>query len=224
MPASQTLSGLPSDSLLLRLAPPAPVPDSPDLIAWQAPDVFDLWRGWENESGKQQDIPYWAIVWPAARLIASWLGRHAELVAGRTVLDIGCGGGLAGIAAAKAGAARVIANDTDGAALAMAMRNASANGVSLEIESGNLLAAPPSPVWDVLLVGDLFYEKSVAEPMMAWLRMAKAQGGLVLIADGSRPFGPRTGVSVLAEARYATDPDLEGVSNRAVRLLELTDG
>lgn len=223
MPTLPALACLPSEALLKRLAPPAPVPDRPDLIAWQAPDVFDLWQAWEDETGVKQDIPYWATVWPAARLTASWLGRNPERVAGRTVVDIGCGGGLAGIAAARAGAARVIANDIDGAALEMARRNAAANGVSLILAGGNLLDTPPSREWGVLLVADLFYEKSVADPMMAWLRAARRQGSLVLIADANRPFGPRTGVRVLAEARYPTDIDLEGSANRPVRLLELTD-
>lgn len=222
MPTETALSQLPSELLLLRLAPTMPVPDRPDLVASQASDVFALWQAWEDESGRKQDIPYWATVWPAARLAASWLGMNPDRVKGKAVVDIGCGGGLAGIAAAKAGAGRVLANDIDGAALEMTFRNAKANGVSIGIRPGNLLAAPPSPEWEVLLVADLFYEKSVAEPMLAWLRAARAQGSLVLIADGNRPFGPRTGVRVLADARYATDPDLEGSAHRSVRLLELT--
>jgi predicted nicotinamide N-methyase len=223
MPVLRPHPCLPSDALLQRLAPVSPVPDRPDLKACQAPDVFALWQAWEDESGTKQDIPYWVTVWPAARLTASWLGRNPERVAGRTVVDIGCGGGLAGIAAAKAGALRVIANDIDGTALDMALRNAAANGIELEIETGNLLAKPPAPEWDVLIVADLFYEKSVADPMMAWLRLAMARGALVLIADANRPFGPRTGVKVLAEARYATDINLEGSSDRPVRLLELAE-
>lgn len=222
MPSLTGSPSLPSESLLMRYSPLAPVPDRPDLLAWQAPDVFALWQAWEHESGAKQDIPYWATVWPAARMTADWLGRNPARVAGRFVVDIGCGGGLAGIAAAKAGAARVLANDIDGTALDMAGRNAIANSVDLEIERGNLLALPPRPEWGVLLVADLFYEKSVAEPMLAWLRKAHGQGSLVLIADASRPFGPRTGVRPLHEARYPTDPDLEGTADRLVRLLELT--
>jgi predicted nicotinamide N-methyase len=193
------------------------------LLAWQAPDVFALWQAWEDESGAKQDIPYWATVWPAARLTATWLGGNPETAAGRTVVDIGCGCGLAGIAAAKAGAKRVIANDTDQAALEMALRNAEANGTAVETYMGNLIAAPPAREWDVVLVADLFYEKSMAGPMLAWLRLARAQGSRVLIADANRPFGPRSGVRILAEARYGTDIDLEGTRDRPVRLLELSE-
>ncbi|MBW8888798.1 MAG: methyltransferase [Fibrobacteres bacterium] len=212
---------LPSDALLARFAPAAPVPGRPDLIAWQARDVFDLWKAWEEESGVKQDIPYWATAWPAARLTAAYLGKHPETAAGKVVLDFGCGGGVAALAAAKAGATRVIANDIDTAALAMAERNAALNGLTLDIEDGNLLTRPPNPEWNVILVADLFYEKSVAGPMLDWLRRALSQGSRVLIADACRPFAPQAGVRLLAEETYATDVDLEGSEARKVRLLEL---
>jgi predicted nicotinamide N-methyase len=212
---------LPSDTLLSRLAPPAPVPGRPDLKAWQARDVFDLWKAWEEESGVKQDIPYWATVWPAARLMADYLGKHPESAQGKVVLDFGCGGGVAGLAAAKAGASRVIANDIDPAALAMAERNAALNGLVLAIEEDNLLSRPPDREWDVIMVADLFYEKSVAGPMLDWLHRAMSQGSRVLIADACRPFAPQSGVRILSEATYATDVDLEGSAERKVRLLEL---
>ncbi|MDB5050819.1 MAG: electron transfer flavoprotein beta subunit lysine methyltransferase-like [Fibrobacteres bacterium] len=210
---------LPSESLIARLAPLAPVPGRPDLVAHQAPDVFAVWQTWEKESGAKQDIPYWATVWPAALMTARFLAAKPETVAGRTVLDFGCGGGVAGIASMKAGAARAIANDIDPVALWMAERNAVANGVFLQVEDRNLLESPPSPDWDVILVADLFYEKTVAETMLQWLGNARAQGAQVFIADASRPFSPRTGVKVLMEERYPTDADLEGSSERIVRLL-----
>jgi predicted nicotinamide N-methyase len=221
MTGSPLSANLPTEDLLRRLAPPGPVPGRPDLKAWQARDVFELWQAWERESGVKQDIPYWATVWPAARITAEWLGSHPELARGKTVLDFGCGGGVAGLAAARAGAARVIANDIDPAALAMAERNATANGMRIETEDGNLLLKPPSPEWDLILVADLFYEKSVAGPMLAWLRAAMSQGARVLIADASRPFAPQSGVRVLAVQTHATDVDLEGSAQRTVRLLEL---
>ena len=217
----QTFAKLPSEALLEREAPLRPVPGRPDLVASQAGDVFALWQAWENESGEKQDVPYWANVWPAARLTAEYLGKHPALAGGKTVLDFGCGGGIAGLAAARAGATRVIANDIDPAALWMADRNARANGLTLACEGGNMLLSPPAPEWELILVADLFYEKSIAEPMLRWLRQARAQGALILIADGSRPFAPQSGVRALAEEIFTTDADLEGSAERKVRLLEL---
>jgi predicted nicotinamide N-methyase len=214
-------ASLPSDALLRSLAPPAPVPGRPDLMAWQARDVFELWQAWERETGAKQDIPYWATVWPAARMLSAYLGEHPGLAAGKVVLDFGCGGGAASLASAKAGASRVIANDIDPAALAMAGRNAALNGLQVRTEEGNLLGRPPAAEWDLILVADLFYEKSVAGPMLEWLRKALAQGSRVLIADATRPFAPQTGIRLLAEDRYPTDSDLEGSAERRVRLLEL---
>lgn len=209
----------PSEAVLARLAPFAPVPGRPDLTARQAPNLFALWQAWEKESGRKQDIPYWSTVWPAARMAAEFLEREPGTVRGRIVLDFGCGGGIAGIAALKAGAARAIANDIDPAALRMAGINAEANGVRLETEPRNLLAEPPSPAWNVILVADLFYERSVADTMLAWLGRARENGTVVLIADASRPFGPTRGVELLREEKFPTDPDLEGASERTVRLL-----
>lgn len=221
MIARTSPASLPSEALLKRLAPPAPVPGREDLVAWQARDVFDFWQAWELESGVKQDIPYWITVWPAARLLAEYIGEHPEVAEGKTVLDLGCGGGIAGLAAAKAGAVRVIANDVDPTALAMAGMNAALNGLALNIADDNLLPRPPDPDWNVILVADLFYEKSVAEPMLAWLRQALSQRSRVLIADASRPFAPQSGVRLLAEKTYPTDVDLEGSMQRKVRLLEL---
>ena len=191
----------------------------PDLAAHQAKDVFALWQAWEDESGQKQDIPFWATVWPAARMAAEWIGANPSLVAGKRVLDLGCGCGLAGIAAVKAGAASVVANDIDEVALEFTRRNAETNGIAMEIATGNLLDAPPDPAWDVILAADLFYEKSVAAAMLEWLGAARRNGTAVYIADGNRPFSPRVGVVTLLENRYPTDIDLEGTSERTVRIL-----
>jgi predicted nicotinamide N-methyase len=210
----------PSDALIARLMPLTPVPGLPGLRAHQARDVFALWQAWEHESGEKQDVPYWATVWPAALLMASFLAEEPAAVAGKTVLDFGCGSGIPGLAAARAEARRVLANDIDPVALGMAERNARANGIALETEEGNLLRQAPAPEWDVILVADLFYEKSVAEPMLLWLRAARENGSRVFIADASRPFTPATGVKILREREYPTDPDLEGSTRRIVRVLE----
>jgi len=205
--------------LIETLAPLGPVPGRHDLLAHQALDVFAVWQAWEKESGRKQDIPYWATVWPAATLAAKYLHGSSVTVDGKTVLDLGCGGGIAGIAALKAGAVSVIANDTDPVALAMAERNAAANGLCLRVESGNLLDAPPRREFEVILVADLFYDRTSARKMLAWLESARESGSKVFIADASRPFSPKTGVRILAEEILATDPDLEGSRERTVRFL-----
>ncbi|MDQ3000556.1 MAG: 50S ribosomal protein L11 methyltransferase [Fibrobacterota bacterium] len=209
----------PSESLIARLAPLKPVPGLPNLFAHQARDVFELWQAWEEETGRKQDIPFWATVWPAALMTAKFIGQAPANVAGKTVVDLGCGSGIVGIAAMKAGALSVIANDIDPVALSLAGKNAEANGVTVTVDERNLLGYPPLADWDVILVADLFYEKSVADSMVRWLGVARGNGSVVYIADASRPFSPRSGVKILIEEKYPTDMDLEGSTERTVRLL-----
>jgi predicted nicotinamide N-methyase len=217
----QSILAIPSDSLVSRHAPLLPAPGRPDLLAHRTADVFALWVAWESESGERQDIPFWATVWPAARMVAEWIGSDPAPIRGKNVLDFGCGCGIAGIAALHDGAARVTANDIDPVALEFTRRNARANGLTLATDDRNLLDLPPDPGWDVILAADLFYEKTVADSMLAWLLRARGNGTAVYIADANRPFSPRTGVVSILERRYPTDMDLEGTSERTVRLLSL---
>lgn len=212
---------LPSEPLLERYAPLAPVSLRPDVIAHQAPDVFALWQAWEEESGGKREIPFWAVAWPAAQVMAAYFRDQPEWVRGRIVLDLGCGGGVAGIAAAKSGAKRVYANDIDPPALEMTARNAAANDVRLAVDGANLLERDWPGDTGLILVGDLFYERAASEALLERLRQARRKGISILIGDSSRPFGPRSGVTTLIETEVATDWDLEGVKKREVRLITL---
>jgi predicted nicotinamide N-methyase len=132
-------------------------------------------------------------------------------VRGQTVLDLGCGSGVAGIATLDAGATRVVAHDIDPVALALAALNAQANAVEMLLHGPPLLHAP-CPAWiTCILVGDLFYERAAASALWAWLPRAHRQGIQVLIADTSRPFAPTAGARCLWEGTHA----------RTVRLLTL---
>ncbi len=215
----QILSHSPSTALLATLAPLTPVPVCPAILAHQAEDVFALWMAWERESGVKQDVPYWATVWPAALLLSKYLLTNPALVKNKSVLDLGCGGGIASLAALNAGARSVIANDIDPIALDISFRNAIANNLHLTVENGNLLLYPPPLAAEVILVSDLFYDRTVSQAMLPWLSQARKNGSLVLIADSSRPFAPKTEVDILWEEIYPTSMDLEGRSERMVRLL-----
>ena len=80
--------------------------------------------------------------------------------------------------------------------------------VLLIIASGFLVAAP-APAADVILAGDICYEKPLAERVMAWLTAARAQGAIVLIGDPGRTYFPKTGLIKLAEYQVATTRELE---------------
>ncbi len=84
----------------------------------------------------------------------------------------------------------MLAADIDAFSLAAVTLNADANGLAVETTQDDLLAAPPGP-FDIVLVGDLFYERQLAERVLAYCEAAKAGGALVLIGDPQRNYFPR---------------------------------
>lgn len=216
-----TMKRLPSEELLVHYTPLRPVRGCPELLAHQADDSYALWEAWEEEIDNQCSVPFWAVVWPGAVALARYVLKNSESVADKVVLDLGCGGGVAGIAAGRAGARTVIGNDIDSVALYVAERNAQANGVSIKTDDRDLTMLDDYEDADVILVADMFYIRDEAKRLLAWLRSAQQKGVLVLIADGERAFAPRCDIELLATERVATDFDLEGTEDRQVRLLTL---
>jgi predicted nicotinamide N-methyase len=129
-------------------------------------------------------------------------------VAGKGVLDLGSGSGLAAIAARKAGARAVLAADIDPWALAAVQLNAAANGVAVATTSADFFAAGPPPV-DIILVGDLFYERPLAESALAFIESVHARRTQVLIGDPQRSYFPRGRFEKLAEYAVPVTRDLE---------------
>jgi predicted nicotinamide N-methyase len=135
------------------------------------------------------------------------------LVTGRTVLDFAAGGGIAAIAAVIAGARRVLASDTDPFCAVVGELNAGLNGVVIETTSNDLLGGD-APGIEVVLAGDIFYERPTAERGMAWLRSLAARGVLVLVGDPGRIYSPRQGLEVLATYEVPTSRELEDGDSR----------
>jgi predicted nicotinamide N-methyase len=108
-------------------------------------------------------------------------------VAGCRVLDFGAGSGLVAIAAAQAGAAAVTAAEIDGFAAAAIALNAASNGVGVAVEIADLIGSP-GDVWDVVLVGDMCYERPLGERLLIWLHRHAAAGVEVLIGDPGRAY------------------------------------
>lgn len=133
--------------------------------------------------------PYWAWCWAGGLALARHVLANPELVAGRRALDLGAGSGLVAIAAAKAGATHVLAVDSDADAVAAAEANAAANAVTIECLHADLLDGAPIHA-DVVLVGDLFYDRSVAARATAFLERCAEGGAQVLVGDPGRAFLP----------------------------------
>lgn len=180
----------------------------PELRLHLACDTVEIWRQTEEALGEAGlPPPFWAFAWAGGQALARHVLDHAELVAGRTVLDFACGGAIAGIAAAKAGAARVEASEIDPFAVHAARANAVLNGVEIVAEEADLVGRDGG--WDVVLAGDVFYEGESGARIGAWLEELAARGALVLIGDPGRWFLPKDKLEILARYRAQVSRDLE---------------
>jgi predicted nicotinamide N-methyase len=168
-----------------------------------------LWQKTEEELGEMGlPPPFWAFAWAGGQALARHVLDDPSLVAGKRVLDLAAGSGLVGIAALKAGAAGALAADIDRFSLAAIRLNAALNAVALEVTGEDLLAAPP-PACEVILVGDLFYEKGLAERVLSWLAAAEEQGIPALIGDPGRSYLPPGELTKLGQYRVEVTRDLE---------------
>ncbi len=213
----------PSWSVLERLAPCKPVSGLPGIVAYQADDVFALWQAWEDECGRERQTPFWATVWPAAAVLAQYVLRGLVHVAGKRVLEIGCGGAIVSVAAAKMGATAVEANDTDPVALHIARLNAEANAAVICCTGSDSMRGVLPDV-DIVLVADLFYERQASAVLCQRLRALATAGCEVVIADGGRPFAPRKGVEELGRECVPVNEQLEGVGERTVTVVRVVAG
>lgn len=186
-----------------------PVPLTPEIQLHLAHEAVPLWQKTEEELGEiGLPPPFWAFAWAGGQALARYVLDHPIIVNSKSVVDIASGSGLVAIAAMKAGASNVLAADIDEFAVASMTLNADANEVSLSTTSTDLLLSPPPDV-DVILVGDLFYEKSIAEKVLMWLVAAKANGAHVLIGDPGRSYLPKDKLTKLAEYNVPVTRDLE---------------
>jgi predicted nicotinamide N-methyase len=156
--------------------------------------------------------PFWAFAWAGGQALARYLIDHPETVAGKRVVDFAAGSGLVGIAAMMAGARDVLCADIDAYCEAAVALNAQVNGVACGFTGEDLLDAP-APAWaEVILAGDICYEKPLAERVLAWLAAARAAGATVLIGDPGRSYFPRSGLTRLAEYQVPTTRELEDMA------------
>lgn len=186
-----------------------PVPLVPEVRLHLAEESLAIWRQTEEELGRMNvPPPWWAFAWAGGQALARYVLDNRALAAGRSVLDLGAGSGLAGIAAVKAGAARVLAVDTDPFAVAAIALNAAANDVAMEATADDILAGGPS-LFDLVLVGDLFYERTLAERVLAFVQAARSQGAAVLVGDPRRSYFPKESFTEVAEYSVPVTRDLE---------------
>ncbi|WP_018183028.1 class I SAM-dependent methyltransferase [Kaistia granuli] len=198
----------------------APVAFVPEIELYQADEATALWHLTEATLDKVDlPPPFWAFAWAGGQGLARHILDHPELVRGKQVLDFASGSGLVGIAAARAGAAHVEAVDIDPFAVAAISLNAAANGAAIRVRQADLVGADAMD-FDVLLAGDVFYDRAFAARLLPWFDRLSRAGVSILAGDPDRTYRP-AGAATRELATYAVPvhPTLEDASVKQVRVL-----
>jgi len=193
----------------------------PEIRLQLAEESLPIWQKTEDELGQMNvPPPYWAFAWAGGQALARTLLDNPGLVANKSVLDLGSGSGLTAIAARFSGAASVVAADIDPMALEAIAINTAVNGVSLATTAEDLLARAPDP-FDVVLVGDLFYERELAERVQAFIAAAAAMDALILIGDPKRSYFPVGRFTFVAEYQVPVTRELEDAEIKSTAVWRL---
>ncbi len=186
----------------------------PEVQLYLASEVVPLWQATEEELAREGlPPPFWAFAWAGGQALARYLLDHPEVVAGKRVLDFAAGSGLQGIAAKLAGAASVEAVEIDAFACAACRLNAEANHAEITVEQSDLVGQA-NPGWDVVLAGDVCYERPAAARITAWLRGLARPDCLVLMGDPGRTYLPREGLERVIGYAVKTSRELEDTDLR----------
>lgn len=174
-------------------------PHVPELRLHLATEAHELWLKTEEEL---EEIglppPFWAFAWAGGQGLARYVLDHPESVSGRSVLDFASGSGLVAIAAAKAGADTVLAADIDPWTETAIRLNAALNGVDIGFTGLDMVGKPVEA--DVLLAGDVFYDRAFADLLVPWFLDLTEKGVRVLVGDPGRAYLPKE--RLRAEATY----------------------
>jgi predicted nicotinamide N-methyase len=183
-----------------------------------AADIVALWEAIEQQSGTAPtEPPFWAAAWPGGQALARYVLDVPETVAGRSVLDLGSGSGVVAVAAGLAGARQVTASEIDPFGHAAIAVNSEVNGIAPVAVLGDVLGEEPPDV-DVVLAGDVCYDRVMSERVLPWLAAARARGAEVYLGDPGRPYVPTD--RLVSVASFAV-PDTEGPQVRLTTVWKL---
>jgi predicted nicotinamide N-methyase len=190
----------------------------PEVTLQVAADIVALWEAIEQQSGTAPtEPPFWAAAWPGGQALARYVLDVPETVAGRSVLDLGSGSGMVAVAAGLAGARHVVASEIDPFGHAAIAVNAEVNGIAPVTVVGDVLGEEP-PAVDVVLAGDVCYDRVMSERVLPWLVAARARGAEVYLGDPGRPYVPTDRLVSLATFDV---PDTEGPQVRRTTVWKL---
>jgi predicted nicotinamide N-methyase len=204
-------------AFVLANTAPLPVPHCPTITLHLAHEAVALWQLTEAELEAQGlPLPFWAFAWAGGQGLARYILDNRDMVAGKSVLDLASGSGLVGIAAKLAGASRVMCADIDPFCKEAIALNATLNQVELEVTVTDLIGTDVD--YDVILVGDLFYEREIAAPLFLWLQALHAEGTHILIGDPGRTYLPKSGLTAVADYHIAVSRALEDAEVKRTRV------
>ncbi|MEZ5504265.1 MAG: 50S ribosomal protein L11 methyltransferase [Halioglobus sp.] len=189
------------------------LPDCPDLrLLLLQPDYP---RGELDAQVVQRvmDNPlYWVFCWSSGQVMADFLSRDPQWVAGKRVVDFGCGSGVVAVAAARAGAREVIACDCDPLALAATAYNARLNHVAITlVRDFDAIEG----IVDLVIVADVLYDRD----NFPWLQRLAQRARQVLLADSRVKDFDCPPYRQIARRASCTLPDLdESAEFRDVRI------
>jgi predicted nicotinamide N-methyase len=209
-----------AEAFLRRHTRPAYAVIVPEIRLHLAIEITPIWQAteeWLAETGIEP--PFWAFAWPGSQALARIVLDSPALVAGKRVLDFAAGCGLAAIACAMAGAARVEAAEIDPLAIAATRLNARENCVAVVAETRDVVGDPCR--WELILCGDVCYEAPMTGHILPWLRAMAVAGAEVWIADPGRAYLPREGMEVVARMTVPTTLELEDTVERPVTIYRL---
>ena len=196
----------------------------PEIRLYLATEITPIWQATEETLARRAlPPPFWAFAWAGGQALARFLLDHPERAAGRSVLDFGAGSGLVAIAAAKAGAASVLACEIDHFAAAAIAANTALNDVAIAVTTSDVLDMV-DPRWEVVTAGDVCYERPMADRVTAWLRVLAGHGSLVLLGDPGRAYLPSKGLVERAHYIVPTSREIEDRDTRDGIVWEVLPG
>ncbi|HSI06681.1 MAG: methyltransferase [Myxococcota bacterium] len=196
--------------LVRRNTVPAVLPFIPELRLHLVTEETPLWRATDAHLEREGlASPYWAFAWAGGQSVARYVLDNPQLVTGKRVLDFAAGSGLVAIAAMKVGASSARATDIDAVAIEAARLNAALNDVAIDLVVGDVVDDPCEDI-DVVLVGDVFFDRELAQRCTRWFGSLADRGVLVLVGDPGRYFSPKEGRTRRARYVLPESPEIDG--------------
>lgn len=192
-------------------------PHVPEVVLHLADEAHDLWHMTEEQlQEKGLPPPFWAFAWAGGQGLSRYILDNPEVVGGKSVLDFAAGSGLVGIAAARAGAQSVLCADVDPFCAPAVALNARLNGVEVAFSLCDLVGADEG--WDVVLAGDVFYDRAFAARLIPWFSALADRGATVLLGDPGRAYLPKERIAQLAEYQVPVTRVLEDSDVKRTRV------